>query len=107
LFEDIDVVGNLLMFDGCDSRVAYAFNVFSTAVRRGRCASTDRVGADAMPYVDASSGQGFNFRLRPKRTVADDLVPRSVPGGCPRVDVDRQRRAGKQCDAGSDERTLR
>jgi len=62
---------------------------------------------DAMPYVEASSGRGFNFRLRAKRTVADDLVPASVPGGCPRVDIDRKRRSGKRCDAGSDERQLR
>ncbi len=107
-WENVSIVGNLLSYPGnCDSRVTYAYNVWTTAIRSGRCAGTDRVIGNDLPYSEPSSGRGFNFRLRPKRTVADDLVPASVPGGCPRLDIDRKRRSGKRCDAGSDERSLR
>jgi len=107
-WENVRVVGNLLSYPGnCDPRITYAYNVWTTAIRAGRCAGTDRVSGDALPYAEPASGRGFNFRLRPKRTVADDLVPASVPGGCPRVDIDHKRRSGKRCDAGSDERSLR
>jgi hypothetical protein len=107
-WENVRIVGNLLMYPGaCDSRITYAYNLWTTAWRTGRCASSDRIVGNALPYANAASGRGFNFRLRPKRTVADDLVPASVPGGCPRLDIDRKRRSGKRCDAGSDERSLR
>ena len=91
----------------CDSRITYAYNLWTTAWRTGRCDTTDRIVGNALPYANPTSGKGFNFRLRAKRTVADDLVPASVPGGCPRGDIDRKRRSGKRCDAGSDERQLR
>ncbi len=107
-WENVRIVGNLLMYPAaCDSRIDYAYNLWTTAWRTGRCASTDRIVGNTLPYAEPSSGRGFNFRLRPKRTVADNLVPASVPGGCPRVDIDRKRRSGKRCDAGSDERQLR
>jgi hypothetical protein len=104
-WENVRVVGNMLSYPGnCDPRITYAYNVWTTAIRNGRCSPTDRIVGNAMPYVNTDSGSGFNFRLRPKRTIADNFVPRSVPGGCPRVDIDRKRRVGKRCDAGSDER---
>ena len=104
----MSIVGNLLMYPGaCDSRTTYAYNVWTTAWRSGRRSATDRVGGGALPYVKQESGRSFNFRLRPTRTIADNLVPASVPGGCPRVDIDRTRRSQKRCDAGSDERAAR
>lgn len=107
-WDNVRIVGNLLSYPGnCDSRIAYAYNVWTRSVRTGRCAASDRLIGDKMPYVAPTSGRGFNFRLGAKRTAADDLVPASVPGGCPRVDIDRKRRSSTRCDAGSDERSLR
>ncbi len=108
VFENVRVTGNLLMYPGsCDSRVKYGFNLWSTAWRRGKCAKTDTIGGNAFPYVTRVSGPRLNFHLRPRRTAAHNLVPRSVAGGCPR-DVDRQRRPmQRRCDAGSDERRFR
>ncbi len=106
-WENVRIVGNLLSYPGnCDSRITYAYNVWTSAIRSGRCAATDRMAGDKLPYAGPSSGKGFNFRLRKSRTVADNLVPRSAPGGCPRLDIDRKRRSGSRCDAGSDERAL-
>jgi hypothetical protein len=106
VFDDVQVVGNLLGYSGrCDPRVAYAYNVWSTSLGRGRCSPTDRVGGYALPYRNPSSGEAFDFRLAPRRTIADDLVPASTPGACPRIDADRERRPmGSRCDAGADER---
>jgi hypothetical protein len=107
-WENVRIIGNLLSYPGnCDPRITYGYNVWTSAIRPGRCAGTDRQIGDAMPYAQPASGRGFNFRLRSSRTVADDLVPTSAPGGCPRVDIDRARRLGKRCDAGSDERRAR
>ena len=107
-WDNVRIIGNMLSYPGaCDSRITYAYNVWTTAIRNGRCSPTDRIVGDAMPYANPKSGQGFNFRLRAKRTIADDLVPKSVAGGCPRVDIDHKRRVGKRCDAGSDDRSLR
>jgi hypothetical protein len=107
-WENVRIIGNLLSYPGnCDPRITYGYNVWTSAIRPGRCAGTDRQIGDAMPYAQPASGRGFNFRLRSSRTVADDLVPTSAPGGCPRVDIDRARRLGKRCDAGSDERRPR
>jgi hypothetical protein len=105
-FEDVSIVGNLLSYPGnCDSRITYAYNVWTTAIRSGRCSPTDRIAGNALPYANPQSGRGFDFRLvKGRRTVADDLVPAAVPGGCPRADIDRKRRSGRRCDAGSDER---
>lgn len=106
-WENVRIVGNLLMYPGsCDSHVTYAYNLWSTAWRRGRCSTTDRVVGNGFPYTNPASGAAFDFTLRNTRmTAADDLVPTTVPGGCPRRDVQGQRRpAGKRCDAGADER---
>jgi hypothetical protein len=106
IFENVSIVGNLMMWTGCDARYTYSHNVWSTSWRRGKCSPSDRIGASTFPYANTESGQGFNFRLTNKRkTLADNLVPRSVSGGCPRIDFDRQRRPlNKRCDAGADER---
>ena len=105
-WKNVRIVGNLLTFPGnCDPRITYAYNVWTTAIRRGSCHKTDRIVGDALPYANPASGRGFDFHLRERRTLADDLVPASVPGGCPRTDIDRSRRVGRRCDAGSDERT--
>ena len=104
-FEDVRIVGNLLSYPGnCDSRITYAYNVWTTAIRSGRCSPTDRIAGNALPYANPQSGRGFDFRLKPRRTIADDLVPAGTPGGCPRIDIDRARRSTRRCDAGSDER---
>jgi hypothetical protein len=105
-FENVRVIGNLMMWDGCDSRYTYAYNLWSTTWRRGTCSATDKIGARTFPYANQESGSNFNFHLRQdRRTLADDLVPASVAGGCPTRDMDQQRRPlQKRCDAGADER---
>jgi hypothetical protein len=106
VFDNVRVVGNLLMYPGsCDPQVTYAYNIWSTAWRRGRCSGTDRIAGNRFPYVNRRSGFRFNFHLRRRETIAHNFVPRSV--GCPR-DIDRQRRPmQRRCDAGSDERRFR
>ena len=105
-YENVQIIGNLMMWDGCDPRYTYAYNVWTTTWRRGSCSATDRIGGKTLPYVSGASGQGFDFRLGPARkTLADDRVPATVAGGCPRTDLDGQRRPmQKLCDAGADER---
>jgi hypothetical protein len=99
-FENIRVVGNLLAWDGCDSRWSYDYNVWSTGLRRGRCSPTDRIAGDAFPYRNAASGPGFDFRLKDDWKPARDLVPAAA---CAARDIDGRRRDGKRCDAGSSE----
>ena len=105
VFENVRVVGNLLMYPGsCKGGVVYRYNVWSTAWRRGKCHRTDRIRG-RFPYVNRRSGSRFNFHLRRYKTAAHNLVPRSA--GCPR-DIDGQRRPKqRRCDAGSDERRFR
>jgi hypothetical protein len=98
-FENVRVVGNLLAWDACDTRWSYDYNVWSTGLRRGRCARTDRIAGDSFPYRNPTSGRGFDFRLK-KWKVAQDLVPAAA---CASRDVDGQRRSDDRCDAGSDE----
>jgi hypothetical protein len=99
-FEDVRVVGNLMAFDGCDRRWSYASNVFSTALRRGRCAPSDRIAGRAFPFRDGRSGAGMDFHLRDRWRMAEGRVAE----GCAREDIDGQRRPARRCDAGSDER---
>ncbi len=103
-FENARVIGNLLAWDGCDSRWTYGHNVWSTSLRRGRCARTDRTTGDRLPYVRQASGPDLDFRLREGRTPADGLVPPSA-ARCPQRDIDGEARPRKgSCDAGADER---
>jgi hypothetical protein len=102
-FENVRVVGNLLAWDACDPRWSYDYNIWSTDLRRGRCSRTDRIVGDSFPYRNPASGQGFDFHVRNKWSAARNLVPASTAGGCPRTDVDRRKRSGKRCDAGSDD----
>jgi hypothetical protein len=107
VFRNVRVVGNLLQYPGnCASNVAYAFNVWTTTYRTGRCSATDRTGTRSLPYRRAIVGRGLDFRLvKSRRTLADDLVPTSAPGGCPGRDAEGHRRPlQKRCDAGADER---
>jgi hypothetical protein len=107
VFRNVRVVGNLLQYPGqCASNVSYAYNVWSTTYRRGRCSSTDRTGSRSFPYRNETVVAGLDFRLtKTTRTLADDLVPTSAPGGCPRRDAEGQKRPlQKRCDAGADER---
>jgi hypothetical protein len=106
VYDNVRVVGNLMMWDGCDPRYTYAYNVWSTTWRRGKCAPSDRIGAKTFPYVRRDSGSSFDFHLAAgRKTLADDFVPASVAGGCPRTDFDGDRRPlQKRCDAGADER---
>jgi hypothetical protein len=98
---DVEITGNLLAWDGCDRRWTYAHNVWSTALRRGRCSRTDRIAGDRFPYRNAASGSGLDFHLESSFRPAEGVVPRPV---CARVDVDGRRRTGRRCDAGSHER---
>ena len=97
---DVSLTGNLMAWDGCDRRWSYAYNVYSTGLRRGRCGRTDRIAGNAFPYRAAASGTGFDFHLRSDWRPANKRVAK----GCARRDVDRQRRPARRCDAGSDER---
>jgi hypothetical protein len=105
VFENVRVVGNVLAWDGCDPRWTYAYNVWTTEVRRGSCSPTDRITGGAPPYERPAGGPGFDFHLDRERAQAvEDLVPAGVPGGCPPVDVDRDPRPARgRCDAGADE----
>jgi hypothetical protein len=94
-FEDVRVVGNLMAWDGCEPRWAYAHNVWSDALRSGTCDPTDRIAGPSFPYKRAASGPGLDFHLA--RPVA------TVPEGCPALDVDGARRPARGCAAGSDE----
>ncbi|MBE2320240.1 hypothetical protein DVA67_030010 [Solirubrobacter sp. CPCC 204708] len=105
-WKDVDVVGNLMMWDGCHpgDGWTYAYNVWSDSRRRGTCAATDStIGSDAFPYADASTDDELDFHLD-QQSVADDHVP--AVAGCPAKDIDGQPRpaAGSRCDAGADER---
>lgn len=107
VFRNVRVVGNLLQYPGsCASNVSYAYNIWSTTWRTGRCSPTDRTGTRSFPYRNATLGAELDFRLiNGRRTLADNLVPTSAPGGCPRRDIDGQRRPlQRSCDAGADER---
>ena len=97
---DVSIVGNLMAWDGCDARWRYAHNVYSSALRRGRCSRTDRSVGSTFPYRDGRSGKGFDFHLRDDWRPARGLVAE----GCARRDVDGQKRPARRCDAGSDER---
>lgn len=97
---DVSLTGNLMGWDGCDRRWRYAYNVYSTGLRRGRCGPTDRIAGNAFPYRSAASGDGFDFHLRKDWRPAN----KTVAEGCARKDVDRQRRPARRCDAGADER---
>jgi len=100
--ENVRVVGNLLAWDGCDPRWSYAHNVWSTALRRGRCARGERIAGARLPYASASDKRGFALPLRSGRTAASDAVPRSARPACPRTDIDGDKRS-RPCDAGADE----
>jgi hypothetical protein len=106
VFEGVRVIGNMMgNASPCDSRVRYAYNLLSRALRGGRCSSTERIGGNRLPYAKQVSGSGFNFHLRKRRSGADNRVPRSVYGGCAVRDIDFQRRPlQRRCDIGADER---
>jgi hypothetical protein len=102
VFDDVRIVGNLMMYDACQSRWTWAYNVFSTAWRTGKCSSTDRIAGSQFPYVRGSGDADMDYHLAGP-SVADDLVP--VSQGCPAVDFDGQSRpVSGSCDAGADER---
>jgi hypothetical protein len=105
VFENVRVIGNLLVYPAfCKPGVVYRYNIWSTAWRTGKCHGSDRIRS-RFPYVNRRSGSRFNFHLRARKSVAHNLVPRSVR--CP-ADIDRQRRPKqRRCDAGSDERRFR
>jgi hypothetical protein len=109
VWRDLQIVGNLLQYQGsCIRGALYAYNVWSKSYRTGRCSASDRIGARTFPYVAPVGGKGFDFHLtQTKRTLPDNLVPVTAPGGCPVRDADRQRRPLEaRCDAGADERVF-
>jgi hypothetical protein len=110
-WEDIDVVGNLMRWNGCqqgedgtiEAGWAYDYNVWTPGLRNGKCGVTDRMLTPAvLPYVSTTIATP-DFHLDGE-SVIDDLVPASA--GCPAADRDGQPRplAGQRCDAGADER---
>lgn len=102
VFDNIQVIGNVMMWDGCQSRWTFAYNVWSTAWRTGSCSPTDRILGDSFPYVNGGGNADMDYHLAAE-SVADDLVPASL--GCPATDIDEQPRPeGARCDAGADER---
>jgi hypothetical protein len=108
VWENVRFTGNLLQFQGCDARSIYSYNVWSRSFRAGRCSPTDKVGARTLPYRNETTDASLDFRLTTaRRTLADNLVPRTVFGGCPRTDFHRQRRPlERHCDAGAHERVF-
>jgi hypothetical protein len=79
--------------------------VWSTALRRGRCAANEKIAGARLPYRRMQSGAGLDMRLRSGRTPADNLVPEAATPRCPQRDIDGQARPRKAaCDAGADER---
>jgi hypothetical protein len=109
VFEGVRVIGNMMgNASPCDSRIRYAYNLLSRALRRGRCSRTEQIGGNRLPYAKQASGRGLNFHLRRgARTAADNRVPRSVYGGCSGRDIDAQRRPlQRRCDIGADERRM-
>jgi hypothetical protein len=102
VFDNVRVIGNVLMYDGCQSSWTFAYNVWTTAWRTGSCSSTDRILGPSIPYVNGGSQASLDYHLAGTSAI-DDLVPASV--GCPATDIDGEARpAGARCDAGSDER---
>jgi hypothetical protein len=106
VWDNVRVTGNLLQYQGCDPRTTYVYNIWTRSYRVGRCSPTDRFGARTLPYRAAVEDARLDYRLTPtRRTLADNLVPRSVYGGCPRTDMHGQRRPlERRCDAGAHER---
>ncbi len=93
-----------MMYPGpCDSRVTYAYNVWSTAYWTGSCAATDRILGNEFPYANTGGAANFDYHLAGS-SVIDNLVPISAPDGCPTSDIDGQSRPAASCDAGADER---
>jgi hypothetical protein len=102
VFDNVRVIGNVMMWDGCQSRWTFAYNVWSTAWRTGSCSPTDRILGDSFPYVNGGGNADFDYHLG-ATSALDDLVPASV--GCPATDIDGQARGSNgRCDAGADER---
>jgi hypothetical protein len=102
VFENVQVVGNLMMWDGCQPRWTYRFNVWSTAWRTGTCDPTDRIAGSNFPYVNGDGSAAMDYHVTGV-SLLTELVPAAV--GCPGEDVDGQARSQTgHCDAGSDER---
>jgi hypothetical protein len=102
VFDNVRVIGNLMMWDGCQSSWTFAYNVWSTAWRTGSCSSTDVILGDSFPYANGGSGAEMDYHLV-GASVADDLIPVSV--GCPATDIDGEERpVSGGCDAGADQR---
>jgi hypothetical protein len=100
-FGNVRVIGNYMMWDGCQPHWLYAFNVWSTAWRSGRCGATDRSAA-SFPYRNTTQSAAMDFHLTGSAP-GDNRVPIAI--GCPATDIDGQARPRVgMCDAGSDER---
>lgn len=102
VFDNVRVIANVMMWDGCQSRWTFAYNVWSTAWRTGSCSPTDRILGDSFPYVNGGGNSDFDYHLG-ATSALDDFVPASA--GCPATDIDGQARGSNgRCDAGADER---
>jgi chitodextrinase len=103
VFEDVNVTGNLLAWDGsCQDTWSFAYNVWTTELLEGSCSATDRIVGTELPYAEPRGGAAMDFHLVGPPGDADGLVPAA---SCPALDIDGEPRpAGAACDAGADER---
>jgi hypothetical protein len=100
--EDIEVVGNLAAWDGCDDDWLFAYNAWSVGLNSGACSDTDRTFGGPVPYREPRGGATMDFHLAGPPGPADDMAPASA---CPATDHDGQPRAvAGTCDAGANER---
>ena len=91
-----------MAWDGCHDAWSFAYNVWSTELRTGRCSDTERIAGEVLPYAQPLGGATMDFHLAGPPTEADELVP---PALCTATDADGDPRpAGAACDAGADER---
>ena len=74
-FEDVRIVGNLLSYPGnCDSRITYAYNVWTTAIRIGALLADGSDRRERAPVREPAERP--RFRLPPRATPHDRGRPR-------------------------------
>jgi hypothetical protein len=82
----------------CQGSVTYAYNVGGESCRG---TGNRRASLSGLYQVNNYLLRGGNLHLRSKKTAAARRVPIAL---CPAVDIDGNKRTGRYCDAGSDER---
>jgi hypothetical protein len=104
-WKNVRITANLLQYPGgCDPRSIYAYNVWSTTWRTGKCGATDIIYGPSFPFASAAQSS-LDYHIVGAPTALDNLVPSSIYAGCPATDRDGDARPiAVACDAGSDER---